>query len=65
MLCQGDALAAPQGRAEDVLLALQYRYDATLAFKLGYRMLEGGSDNDVVYNFALLHYISLGATYSF
>ncbi|MCK9582794.1 MAG: hypothetical protein M0Q46_04135 [Endomicrobiales bacterium] len=65
VLCQGDALAAPQGRAEDVLVALQYKYDATLAFKLGYRVLEGGADNDVVYNFALLHYIALGATFSF
>jgi len=65
VICQGDALAAPQGRAEDVLVALQYRYDAKLAFKLGYRVLEGGADNDEVYNFALLHYIALGATFSF
>jgi len=45
-LLDGDALAAPQGRAEDVLAALLYRGSDRIALKLGYRILEGGADND-------------------
>nr|MBN2277266.1 hypothetical protein [candidate division Zixibacteria bacterium] len=60
LLLEGDALAAPQGRAEDVLLAVHGRASNRLAFKLGYRILEGGVDNDEVYNFTLIHYLSAG-----
>jgi len=56
VLFEGDASAAPQGRAEDVLLALQYRLSENFAVKGGYRMLEGGADVAEVYNFAMLHY---------
>jgi hypothetical protein len=59
-LLEGDALAAPQGRAEDVLIAATYRISDHLALKAGYRILEGGADNDVVYNFALFNYASVG-----
>ena len=55
---RGDALAAPQGRAEDVLAALYYQAWDDIAVRLGYRLLEGGADVDEVYNFALLHYLS-------
>lgn len=65
LLLEGDALAAPQGRAEDVLLALEYRPGDDLALRLGYRILEGGADNDEVYNFTLIHYIVAGAMVSF
>jgi hypothetical protein len=64
-LLEGDALAAPQGRAEDVLLALQFHPRPNLAFKLGYRILEGGANVAEVYNFALLNYAALGAIVSF
>jgi len=60
ILLEGDALAAPQGRAEDVLIAATYRISDRLALKAGYRILEGGADNDVVYNFALFNYASVG-----
>lgn len=60
LLIDGDALAAPQGRAEDVLLALSYRLSDHLALKGGYRILEGGADNDEVYNFALFNYAVVG-----
>jgi hypothetical protein len=60
VLLEGDALAAPQGRAEDVLIAATYRVSNHLGFKAGYRILEGGADNDVVYNFALFNYASVG-----
>jgi hypothetical protein len=65
VLFDGDALAAPQGRAEDVLLAGSYKFSDQFMVRLGYRILEGGADNDVVYNFALFHYASVGVTYTF
>jgi hypothetical protein len=60
ILLEGDALAAPQGRAEDVLIAATYRLSDRIALKAGYRLLEGGADNDEVYNFALFNYASVG-----
>lgn len=65
VLLDGDALAAPQGRAEDVLLALTTSTNKNLQFKFGYRLLEGGADNDEVYAFALVNYLVLGATWRF
>jgi hypothetical protein len=65
LICEGDALAAPQGRAEDVALSLQYDTIDNLGVRLGYRLLEGGSDNDEVYTFALFHYAVLGLSYRF
>jgi hypothetical protein len=60
LLLEGDALAAPQGRAEDVMIAATYRVSDWLALKAGYRILEGGAENDEVYNFALFNYASVG-----
>jgi len=64
LLLEGDALAAPQGRAEDVLLAIHYRPAERIGFKTGYRVLEGGADVDEVYTFALLHYLVFGVIIS-
>jgi len=65
LLVDGDALAAKQGRAEDVLIAATYRVNEHLGLRAGYRILEGGADNDEVYGFALFHYASLGVSYTF
>ena len=65
LLLNGDALAAPQGRAEDVLIAATYKFNDNFGFRAGYRILEGGADNDEVYNFALFHYASVGISYTF
>ncbi len=65
LLLDGDALAAKQGRAEDVLIAATYRVNENLGLRAGYRILEGGADNDEVYGFALFHYASIGVSYSF
>ena len=65
ILLDGDALAAPQGRAEDVLIAATYKLSDSFGIRLGYRILEGGADNDEVYNFALFHYASVGLSYTF
>jgi len=61
-LLEGDALAAPQGRAEDVLIAANYKLSDKIAIKAGYRILEGGADNDSVYGFALFNYAAVGLT---
>ncbi len=62
LLLEGDAAAAPQGRAEDVEIALVYQKGKRWAFRFGYRILEGGADNDKVYSFALFNYLLVGAT---
>ncbi len=64
-IAEGDALAAPQGRAEDVFLGLLYQPLEKLGLQLGYRLLEGGADNDEVYNFALFHFLSVSANWTF
>jgi len=61
----GDALAAPQGRAEDVRFSVYYRLQDKIKLDLGYRILEGGADNDKIYGFALFHYLSMGLSYQF
>lgn len=63
LLLEGDALAAPQGRAEDVLLAVNYNLTKNFKIRAGYRILEGGASNDEVYNFSLFHYASFGLLY--
>ena len=65
ILLDGDALAAKQGRAEDVLLAGTYKFSDHFLVRCGYRILEGGSDGNEVYNFALFHYASVGIIYTF
>lgn len=61
LLLKGDALVGPVGRAEDIFAGMQYSItDDNLAFKLGYRVIEGGADVDQVYNFAFFHFASLG-----
>jgi hypothetical protein len=60
ILLEGDALAAPQGRAEDILIAATYRVSDHLGLKVGYRILEGGADNAEVYNFALFNFAAVG-----
>ena len=60
VLFEADALAAPQGRAEDVIFALQYHVMPAVTLRFGYRLLEGGADNDEVYNFTLLNYVVFG-----
>ena len=64
-LFMGDALAAPQGRAEDVLTAFTYNMNNNITAKLGYRLLEGGADNDEVYTFSCFNYLSLGLVWKF
>lgn len=57
---EADALAAPQGRAEDVSLKGVFSLSDRLAVEGGYRLLEGGADNDEVFTFAAFHYAIIG-----
>jgi hypothetical protein len=65
VVLDGDALAAPQGRAEDILLAVVMPLNDRLSMKAGYRILEGGADNDTVYTFSLFHYVVAGLVMTF
>lgn len=60
-----DGLAAPQGRAFDILFAAEYAKNDQLKGYLGYRTVEGGADNKEVYNFAWFHYLAAGFKSSF
>ena len=62
---EGDALAAPQGRAEDIFAGLLVHAGKQWSIKAGYRFLEGGADNDEVYTFALVHYLAAGVVVRF
>ncbi|MFA9459670.1 hypothetical protein [Thiohalorhabdus methylotrophus] len=60
-----DGLAAPQGRALDLGLKVMRDVGDNWQVGLGYRALEGGVDNDEVYNFAWLHYGFASVAYRF
>jgi hypothetical protein len=64
-ILDADALAAPQGRAEDVAFKIGYRFGGGWSAAGGYRMVEGGADNDKVYTFAWLHYAVASVRYDF
>jgi hypothetical protein len=60
-----DGLAAPQGRAVDAALIAEHTLLelgslGSLYAYVGYRTVEGGADNVVVYNFAWIHYGIVG-----
>ncbi|HOW44009.1 MAG TPA: hypothetical protein PK919_02425 [Candidatus Aminicenantes bacterium] len=65
LLLEADAAAAKQGRAEDVLLALNWRLSPRAQLRFGYRFVEGGADVDETYNFAWIHYFAVGLAYGF
>jgi hypothetical protein len=64
-LLNGDALGAPQGRAEDVTAVIQYKSDKDLSLRFGYRILEGGANVEQVNNFTWINYLLIGVTHNF
>ena len=62
---EGDDLGVSQGYAVDVTAALQWHATENLAFRVGYRILDGGADSDSVYTFNQFHYATVGVTYRF
>lgn len=59
-LVYGDGAWSPYGRAEDFFAGAIYRFNDTAAVMAGYRLLEGGADNDEVYTFSMFHYAIIG-----
>jgi hypothetical protein len=57
---EADALAAPQGRAIDLSLRVAYEVAQGWDVHVGYRALEGGADNDSVFNFAWFNFATIG-----
>src|SRR5690554_1574859 len=60
LVLEAEGLASPYGRAEDVYLGFDFMINDKLNARVGYRLLEGGSDIDEVYTFAMVHYATLG-----
>lgn len=60
-----DGSAAPQGRAVDAGSRLEFALNEHWKGFFGYRLLDGGADNDEVYNFARFNYAAVGGTYRF
>lgn len=60
-----DGLAGGPGRAFDAAIKLQYDLTDRWRIGAGYRTLEGGVDNDTVYNFAWFHYAFISVGYRF
>jgi hypothetical protein len=60
-----DGLAAPQGRAFDFALMAGQRLSSSVIANLGYRMLDGGVDNDKVYNFSQFNFYFAALEISF
>jgi hypothetical protein len=66
VLLDADGLVTPFGRAEDALIALQYHPSESTTLRLGYRILEGGSDGGgKVYTFSAFHYLVAGISVAF
>ena len=46
------------------MIAATYKFSDNFGIRAGYRILEGGADNDEVYNFALFHYAFTDSTFN-
>jgi hypothetical protein len=55
---------SPFGRAIDLGLFARQQLNPQWQWGVGYRTVEGGADNDKVYNFAWLHYLGLQLQYT-
>lgn len=65
LLAYGDAAWSPYGRAEDVFAGLLWRLSDSAGLMAGYRLLEGGADNDTVYTFSTFHYAVAGVEFRY
>jgi hypothetical protein len=54
-----DFAAAPQGRAFDSIIKINWFMNTNNSLGFGYRTLEGGADNDKVFTFSWLNYLVL------
>ena len=56
LLTVGDGLAGGPGRAFDFFLGIWGQLAADVWIRGGWRFLDGGADNETVYNFNLVHF---------
>jgi hypothetical protein len=61
----GEGIAVSKGRAIDLSLSGRYSFTKNIQGNIGYRLLEGGANGTIRYNFIQLHYISASLNYSF
>jgi hypothetical protein len=60
LIVYGDGAWSPYGRAEDFFAGGLYRFNRNTSLLAGYRILEGGADNDEVYTFSMFNYAVAG-----
>ena len=53
----GEGLVASKGRAIDISLSGSYSFTKNFQGNIGYRLLEGGVDGAIRYNFIQLHFV--------
>ena len=56
----GDGLTSSRGRAFDLSLRYVHDFQGGLSGFAGVRLLDGGANNDAIYNFARFHYVMVG-----
>ena len=61
----GEGLVASKGRAIDLSLSGSYSFTKKFQGNIGYRLLEGGVDGAIRYNFIQLHFVFASLKYSF
>lgn len=64
VLLDVETLAGPQGRATDLSLTAGYTLNERIAVRGGYRLIEGGADVAQVFNFATIHFLQAGVTFT-
>ena len=62
LIFDADGLASSRGRAFDLSLRAAHDLRPGLSGFIGVRLLDGGADNDSIYNFARFQYITAGFT---
>lgn len=65
LFTNADFATSSQGRAFDYTLKLRKKINKNYNLGVGYRVLEGGADNDKVFTFSLLHYATLDLNVEF
>jgi hypothetical protein len=63
LILDADGLVGPGGRAIDLGVFAEYEFAGPWTAGIGYRTLEGGADNDAVYNFAWFNYAMVTLSY--
>jgi len=61
----GEGIVASKGRAIDLSLSGSYSFTKNFQGNIGYRLLEGGVDGAIRYNFIQLHFVFASLKYSF